>query len=71
MTLSAEIQVQGEGTAGALAELSRRTADVPAQRPGQVGRVEVPEPGDNIGDRDAGGQECRGIAGAFDLPYGT
>jgi hypothetical protein len=52
------IQVQGDRTAAAVAELSRRTPDVPAQRTGQVRLVEVFESGDDIGARDAGGQEC-------------
>src|SRR5262249_40574502 len=64
-------ETEGERTGGALAELSRRPPDVPAQRTGQVRLVEVREPRNNLGERDAVGQECRSLAYAFDLPYGA
>jgi hypothetical protein len=51
--------------------LSRRAPDVPAQGTGQVRLVEVLELGDDIGDRDTGGQQRRRLAYAFDLPYGA
>ena len=50
------IQVQADRAARARTELPRRAADIPAQRTGQMGLVEVLEPGDNAGDRETGGQ---------------
>jgi hypothetical protein len=63
--------VQGDRATGALAELARRSSDVPAQRTSEVRLVEVRGSRDHVNDRNAGGQQRRGSTRTFDLPYGT